>query len=125
MRRRPDSCREVHVVADVAFLGHERRARVQADAQVDRAGLRVRRLSLCAAADRSWGGREGEEERVSLRVHLDAALGRAGVADDASVLGERLRVLLCAELVQELRRALDVSEEEGDGAGREIVSHAT
>ena len=39
VRRRPDSCGEVHVVSDVAFLGHERRPRVHADAQVD--------LALC------------------------------------------------------------------------------
>ena len=36
------------------------------------------------------------------------------------MLGERLRVRLCAELAQEPGRALDVGEEEGDGAGREI-----
>ena len=49
---------------------------------------------------------------------------RAGLADDAPVLGERLGVALGAERVQELRRALDVGEEEGDGAGGEVVAHA-
>ena len=61
--------------------------------------------------------REGEEEGVALRVDLDAAVASARLADDAAVLGERLRVGLGAELVQQPRRALDVGEEEGDGAG--------
>ena len=39
------------------------------------------------------------------------------------MLGERVRVRLGAELVQQLRRALDVGEEEGDGAGGEIAPH--
>ena len=74
--------------------------------------------------ERTGSRREGEEERVALGVHLDAALGGARLPDQAAVLGERLRVCLCAELVQELRRALDVREEERDGAGREVVAHA-
>jgi hypothetical protein len=40
------------------------------------------------------------------------------------MLGERVGVLLRTECVQELRGALDVGEEEGDGAGWEIRWHA-
>jgi hypothetical protein len=40
------------------------------------------------------------------------------------VIGQFLCVRLRAELVQDLRRALHVTEEESDGAGREIGSHA-
>jgi len=40
------------------------------------------------------------------------------------VIGELLCVSLRTELVQELRRALHISEKKGDGAGREIGSHA-
>ena len=69
-------------------------------------------------------GSEGEEERVALRVDLDPAFGRARLAHDGAVLGESVGVRVRAELVQELRRALDVGEEEGDGAGREVGSHA-
>ena len=36
------------------------------------------------------------------------------------MLGEHLRVARAAELVEELRRALDVREEEGDGAARQL-----
>ena len=73
--------------------------------------------------DRTWRRREGEEERVALRVDFDSPLLCARVADDAPVFGERLRVRLGAELVQQPRRALDVREEEGDGAAREIAPH--
>ena len=49
--------------------------------------------------------------------------GAERVAQNASVLGEDVAVALGAELVQQLRRTLDVGEEEGDGAGREIGPH--
>jgi hypothetical protein len=39
------------------------------------------------------------------------------------MLCQRRCIGLCAELVQEPRRPLDVGEEEGDGAGREIRPH--
>ena len=67
--------------------------------------------------------REGEEEGVALRVDLDPALGGTRLADDTPMLGQRLRVGLGAELVQQLRRPLDVGEEEGDGAGRKLRPH--
>jgi hypothetical protein len=40
------------------------------------------------------------------------------------VLGERLGVSLGAQLVQDPCRALDVREEEGDGAGGKLGPHA-
>ena len=40
------------------------------------------------------------------------------------MLRERLRVVFRAELVQQLGRALDVREEEGDRAGREVAPHS-
>ena len=113
----------VHIVSDVALVGDERRPGVQADANVDRAGrqrLRERGCSRESAGRR----REGEEEGVALGVDLDPALGRARLPDQPTVLRERLGVRLRAERVQEPRRALDVGEEERDGAGREVVSHA-
>ena len=112
-----DARGEVDVVADVALLGDERRARVQADPHLDRA-RRERLGHRRGRGERPGARREGEEEGVALRVDLDPALGGARLADHAAVLGERLRVRLGAELVQQLRRALDVGEEEGDGAAR-------
>ena len=117
-----DPGRAVDVAADVALLGEERRAGVHADrAPGSGPDASARRCGGCR--ERGGRGREGEEEGVALRVDLDPALGGARVADHAAVLGERLRVGLGAELVQELRRALDVGEEEGDGAGRKVVAH--
>ena len=114
---------EVDVVSDVALIRDERRTRVQADTQMDRPRCEsVRhRLSRC---NRSSDGREGEEEGVSLVVDLDPALGRARLAHDLPVLGEGVRIRFRTQLVQEQRRPFDVGEEEGDGSGREIVSHA-
>ena len=84
----------------------------------ERLGDRVRR------GNRPCRGREGEEERIALRIHLDATLRCTRFADYAAVLGERICVGLGAELVKEPRRALYVGKEKCDGAGREIRSHA-
>ena len=97
MAGRGDAGGAVDVAADVALVGQKRRSGVQADPHLDRAGgerLGERRRRR----ERSRRGREGEEEGVALRVHLDPALGGAGLADHAPVLGERLRVALGAEL---------------------------
>ena len=76
-----------------------------------------------AAATRSRRRGKGEEERVALRVHLDSTLPSAGLADHAAVLGEGDCVRVGPELVQQLRRALNVGEEEGDGAGGKVAPH--
>ena len=41
-----------------------------------------------------------------------------------AVLGQSLRIPLRPELVQQPSRPLNVREEEGDGTGREIGTHA-
>ena len=123
MARGCDTRREVHVVSHVALVGDERGARVQADAQADRPRCECVRDRLgCSRGSRS--GWERNEEGVPLRVYFDAALGSARLANNAAMLGERVRVCLCAELAQKPRRSLNVGEQEGDGAGREIESHA-
>ena len=123
MADRRDTRGAVDVVSDVPLVGDERRSGVEADADVDRAG-RQRLGERSGCREGAGRRRKSEEEGISLCVDLDATLGRARLPDDPAVLGERLGVRLGAERVQELRRALDVGEEEGDGAGREIVSHA-
>ena len=47
--------------------------------------------------ERGGSGGEGDEERVALRVDLDAAAGAERGAQDAPVLGERVGVALLAE----------------------------
>jgi hypothetical protein len=64
-----------------------------------------------------------EEERVTLRVDLDATVANERVSQSPPVLGECLRVRLGPEIVQQLRRALDVGEHEGNGSDRKIVPH--
>jgi hypothetical protein len=68
--------------------------------------------------------RKGKEEGVSLRVDLDPSFCGGRGPDDPTVLGQSFGGFLSAERVQEPRRALDVREEEGDGADRKVVSHA-
>ena len=82
--------------------------------------MSVSRSCSCESAGR---GRKREEEGVPLRVDLDSAFPVARRADDLTVLGKNGRVDLLAERVQEPRRALDVGEEEGDGASWEVVAH--
>ena len=120
--RRGDASGEVDVVADVALVGKEGSTGMQPDAHLDRAGdehLGEGRSGVeCAGR-----GREREEEGVALRVDLDTTLGGARLPDDAPMLCQRLRVGLGAELVQQLRRPLDVGEEEGHRAGRKLGPH--
>src|ERR671935_149954 len=66
---------------------------------------------------------EREEELVAARVDLVTACGRESLPDEAAVVGEDAGVGV-AELVHELRRALDVGEEERDGSVRK-VTHAS
>ena len=78
---------------------------------------------LVGGGHRIRGSREGCEERVALCVDLDSRVPGESGTNDVAVSGEEIRVPV-AVLVQELRRARDVGEEKGDGADREIASHA-
>ena len=123
MRRRPDPRREVDVVSDVALLGDEWGAGVQADPHLDPArGQPVRHRPRRGQRRRRRTKRE--EERISLIVDLDPALGHARTTHDPPVLGKDVRIRLHTQLVQERRRPFNVAEEQGDRAGREIPSHS-
>ena len=107
----------MHVDADVPLVGHERLTRVHSHPHANRP--RQRGLCIACRCQRLGGAREHDEERVALRVHLHAVVPRESVTQDAAVLGEHLGVLV-AQFVQQARRALDVREQEGDGAGGEL-----
>ena len=111
----------VHVQADVALVRHARLARVESHPHPDRARSE-RPLRFLRRCDRVRGAGEGDKERVALRVHLDAAVIVERGSEQAAVLVER-RCVAVAELVQQLRRALDVGEEERDDASRQIAGH--
>jgi hypothetical protein len=102
----------VDVGTDVALVGQKRRAGVKAHPH--RKLERILRLARRGKRARcSW---KRDEEGVALGVDLDPAVGLEGLAQHAPVLRELIGVALGSELVQQPRRALDVGEEEGDGA---------
>jgi hypothetical protein len=115
--RRRDPRRPVHVDPDVALLGHERRPRVHPDAHPDRPGGE-HFLALPCGCDRARRCREGDEERVALRVDLDPVVTGERPAQRVPVLGERVGVPFVAELVKQPSRSLHVGEEERDRARR-------
>ena len=119
MRQRGDSRAAMHVYADVAIRRHRRRPGVEPHAHADGAGAECR-LSRPGGRDGAGSGGERNEERVALCVYLDAAVRGERIAEQQTMLGERVRIPLRAESVQQTGRALDVREEEGDRAGREL-----
>ena len=97
---------------------------MQAHADAD--GLAARPPRLGVDTLRLDGGRdrvartwEDEEERVALRVDLDPVEGRERVADHHPVHGQHL-VVAVVESLEELRRLLDVREDEGDRSTRQL-----
>ena len=112
----------VDVDADVSLGGQRRCPGVQSHPDPDRAGLE-RLLPGLGGGDRAGRGREGDEERVALRVDLDAVVCGERFPKDAAVLCESLGVRVRPERVQQARRTLDVREEERDGAARELCAH--
>jgi hypothetical protein len=80
----------------VAFRCDEGGARVQADANLDRARCKLLPEGR-GGGDCTGRASEGEEERVSLRVDLDPALMGAGRANHPAVLGKRLGIALGAQ----------------------------
>jgi hypothetical protein len=112
----------VDVGADVPFVGEVRGAGVDADPDTDRP-VRQSFYGLGRGAQRSTRRRERYEERVTLCVDLDPAARRERTAQHAPVLAERIGIRLGTELVQQPRRALDVSEEERHRARGQIFAH--
>ena len=113
----------VHVDPDVSLLRQPRLTRVQPHAHPDRA-VRERALAVRGGGDRIRRAAEGDEERVTLRVHLDALVVGKRRAESPPMLVQCLPVVV-AELVQQPRRALDVREQQRHHAGREIARHRT
>ena len=76
---------QMHVLSHVARLGKERPARVHAHAYADGAGGE---RALRCFGSRNGGGRAAEdvEEGISLRVNLDAGVGRERIAQEPAVL---------------------------------------
>ena len=86
---------------DVPFFREQRRTGVHPHTHLDRAVPQRLRQVACSSkgAGRSW---ERSKEGVPLRVHLDAVMAEKRLSNRATVRGERLRVGLRAELMQQL-----------------------
>ena len=124
VRRGRDPRGAVHAEAVVPLIRHGRLGCVDAHSHAKAAPhrpiLRSKRLlALDRGGGRLLGARERKEERVALIVDFLASVLAGGRAQDLPVLGQHLSVLL-AQTLQQLGRALDVREHEGDGSGRQI-----
>jgi len=118
-----DTRSAMDVDARIPLLVDHRRAAVESHANTDLAALRPvlrdeRLLGFGRCGDRGTGVHEYREELVAVDVDLQPAVARDGLAQEPPLLGEQLRVLLSG-LMHKPRGALDVGEEERNGARRE------
>jgi len=71
--------------------------------------------------DPGAGASENGEEGIAFAVDLDSAGGPKCLGEQAIVGRQKLRVAVAADVLQQPRRALDVREQEGDGASRTLL----
>jgi hypothetical protein len=83
-------------------------------------GVRQGALCLGCGCQRTKHGREGDEKGVALRIHLHPAMRDAGPAYQPLVFGLQHGIAFTAQLLQPLGGVLDVGEEKGDSAGRQV-----
>ena len=117
-----DACAAVDVDSDIALGGEGRLACVQAHPHPDRA-----RLETFPTGSRGGCGagccREGDKERVALRVDLHTTVRDERLAQHTPVLGQRLGIPRRPQRVEQARRALDVREQERDRALGQLSHH--
>ena len=109
----------MHADADVPFRADLRFSGVQPHPDLHD---RVRRasgrgqvaLGVDGCSDRVTGGAERDEERVALRVHDPALVGRERRLEQPPVLTEDLVVVVASELLEQPGRPLEVGEKECD-----------
>ena len=127
MARRADARGAVDVDADVALLADDRLAGVEAhaDAKLLPSGQACAASARCAAtaAATASRARSKQKKNASPCVSISWPPRRERVADDPPVLGEGVGVAV-AELLEQLGRALDVGEHEGDRAAVQRASRA-
>ena len=113
-----DPRRPMDVEADVSLVRHDGLAGVEADPH-GHGSTDERSLSVACGGDSVSGARERDEERVTLRVHLDSTVPRESLTQHAAMLREDVGVTL-PELVQKACGALDVREEQRDGSAGKL-----
>ncbi len=115
-RGQMDGLSDVPLVRPVWYPG------VDADSNADRAGAeRVHRF--VGRANRARRRREGDEERISLGIHLDTPVRCERAPEGPAMFRERVRVRLGAQFVQQLRRTLHIAEQEGHRSRGKITPH--
>ena len=122
MRGSRDARRPVHGDSDVATVDQKRRASVHSDPHLNRAAAKSL-MRLFRSGERAGRRRERNAERISLRVNLHPAVPLECVSQSSTVFKKRLRIAIRADLMEETGRPFDVREQEGDGAGREVIEH--
>ena len=110
---------EVNVDSDVPLLCDERFACVNAHSYTHRAVTEAS-LRVACGANRVRGARERNEECISLRVDLDPAVPREGIAQDTTMFGQNFGIAF-PELLKQARRPLDVREKQRDGPARQLA----
>ena len=118
---RRDACTSVHVETDIPLVREDWLAGMDPHSDSGRA-RRKAVLSDPRRLDGVGGSGECEEERVTLRVDLDAPVRCGGLAKDPAMLGEHPDVGV-AQFAKQAGRALDVREDERDRSRWEIGSH--
>ena len=111
---------DVAVAAGDSLTGVEAHPHLHLVAAGPRLGAK-RGLGRSGRRDRRARTAENSEEGISLPVDLDSAGGLERPGEQPIVGRQQLRVAVAADLFQQPRRALDVREQEGDGAGRELL----
>ena len=113
----------VHVEPDVTLVRQPRLARVQPHAHANRPAGKCA-LGVRGGGDGARRAGEGDEERITLRVDLDALVVGKRRAELPPMLVQRLPVVV-AELMQQPRRALHIGEQQGHDTARETAHHRT
>jgi hypothetical protein len=111
----------VDVEADIPFVGQPGLARVQPHPHPDRAA-RKGHLRISGCTNRIGCTGECDEEGVALGVNLGAVVRRERLPQQAPMLVESACIRV-SQVMQKLRRALDVREEKRHDAGRERGGH--
>jgi hypothetical protein len=114
-----DPGRTVDVHADVALVRHLRLARVQSHPHAHPT-ICERALRLLCSRGPIVRALERNEERVALRVDLDAVVAPERLPQQPTMVRQDVDVAV-TELLEESRRALDVGEEQRDGSGRQLA----
>jgi len=94
---------------------------MQSHAHPNRA-VREGALAVRGGGDGIRSPAEGDEERVTLRVYLDAVVRGEGGPETSAMLVQGLSVAV-AELMQQPRRALHIREQQSDDTGGEVERH--